>query len=120
MARLEMQLELSEAAIADLPQALEQSALELNAQLCWPDPHNASIALMLSKSNLLVRILVELNSAGKCVLLCSSSEGMGNRAPVTTAVLEKLLASLKKQLPELSLSYRSDLDGPIRKPSSST
>ena len=46
--------------------------------------------------------------------------GMGNRAPVTTAVLEKLLASLKKQLPELSLSYRSDLDGPIRKPSSST
>jgi hypothetical protein len=38
--------------------------------------------------------------------------GMGNRAPVTTAVLE--------QLPELSLSYRSDLDGPIQKPSSST
>ena len=76
------------------------------------DATNASIALMLSKSNLLVRILVELNSAGKCVLLCSSSEGMGNRAPVTTAVLE--------QLPELSLSYRSDLDGPIQKPSSST
>ena len=76
------------------------------------DATNASIALMLSKSNLLVRILVELNSAGKCVLLCSSSEGMGNRAPVTTAVLEKL--------PELSLSYRSDLDGPIQKPSSST
>ncbi|MCP9814801.1 hypothetical protein [Synechococcus lacustris] len=84
------------------------------------DATNASIALMLSKSNLLVRILVELNSAGKCVLLCSSSEGMGNRAPLTTAVLEQLLASLKKQLPELSLSYRSDLDGPIRKPSSST
>ena len=76
------------------------------------DATNASIALMLSKSNLLVRILVELNSAGKCVLLCSSSEGMGNRAPLTTAVLE--------QLPELSLSYRSDLDGPIQKPSSST
>ncbi len=50
------------------------------------DATNASIALMLSKSNLLVRILVELNSAGKCVLLCSSSEGMGNRAPVTTAL----------------------------------
>ena len=46
------------------------------------------------------------------ILHCSSSEVMGNRAPVTTAVLE--------QLPELSLSYRSDLDGPIRKPSSST
>ena len=76
------------------------------------DATNASIALMRSKSNLLVRILVELNSAGKCVLLCSSSEGMGNRAPLTTAVLE--------QLPELSLSYRSDLDGPIQKPSSST
>jgi hypothetical protein len=98
MARLEMQL--------------EQSAKELNAQLCWLDPNNASIALMLSKGNLLVRFLVELNSAGKCVLLCSSSEGMGNRAPLTTAVLE--------QLPELSLSYRSDLDGPSRKPSSST
>ena len=76
------------------------------------DATNASIALMLSKSNLLVRILVELNSAGKCVLLCSSSGGMGNRAQLTTALLE--------QLPELSLSYRSDLDGPIQKPSSST
>jgi hypothetical protein len=54
------------------------------------------------------------------ILHCSSSEGMGNRAPVTTALLEQLLARLKKQLPELSLSYRSDLDCPIRKPSSST
>jgi hypothetical protein len=46
MARLEADLALTDAASADLPQALEQIAAEIKAELCWLDLRNVSLALL--------------------------------------------------------------------------
>ena len=115
MARLEADLALTDAASADLPQALEQIAAEIKAELCWLDLRNVSLALLAGARKLRVEILVEINPAGTCCILLKSAEGMGNGAPLTTAVLQQLVEQLLQFLPAATLSYRSDQDGPIRK-----
>ncbi len=68
MARLEADLALTDAAFADLPQALEQIAAEIKAELCWLDLRNASLALLVGARRLRVEILVEINPAGTCCI----------------------------------------------------
>ena len=111
MARLEADLALTDAAFADLPQALEQIAAEIKAELCWLDLRNASLALLAGAR----KLRVEINPAGTCCILLRSAEGMGNGAPFTTAVLQQLVEQLLQFMPAATLSYRSDQDGPIRK-----
>ena len=112
MARLEVDLALTDAAFTDFPKALEQIAAEIKAELCWLDLRNASLA---GTRKLRVEILVEINPASTCSILLKISEGMGNGAPLTTAVLERLMELLRQFLPAAAVSYRSDQDGPIRK-----
>ena len=115
MARLEVDLALTDAGFADFPKSLEQIAAEIKAELCWLDLRNASLATLAGTRKLRVEILVEINPASSCSILLKSSEGMGNGAPLTTAVLQRLLELLRQFLPAAAVSYRSDQDGPIRK-----
>ena len=115
MARLEVDLALTDAAFVDFPKALEQIAAEIKAELCWLDLRNASLATLAGTRKLRVEILVEINPASSCSILLKSAEGMGNGAPLTTAVLQRLLELLRQFIPAAAVSYRSDQDGPIRK-----
>ncbi|MCP9887829.1 hypothetical protein KBY96_07775 [Cyanobium sp. ATX 6A2] len=113
MARLEALL----APVADgegFRAALAALAREMGGTFTWLDGRNASIALTAGPRALLVQVLLELRAGAELELLLSSREGMGNRAPLSTAVLEQLLAGLQAAAPGSRVLFRSDRDGPIR------
>ncbi|MGB5136803.1 MAG: hypothetical protein WBN89_16720 [Prochlorococcaceae cyanobacterium] len=113
MARLEALL----APVADGGEfrgALAALAREMNGTLTWLDGRNASIVLTAGPRALAVQVLMEIRPRGELGVLVSSREGMGSGAPLSTAVLERLLAGLQVAAPGARLRFRSDRDGPVR------
>ncbi|MGB5133914.1 MAG: hypothetical protein WBN89_01920 [Prochlorococcaceae cyanobacterium] len=94
--------------------AMASLAREVGGTLRWLDGRNASIILTVGARALAVQVLMELCSGSELAVLVSSREGMGNGAPLSTAVLERVLAGLQAALPAAAVRFRSDRDGPIR------
>jgi hypothetical protein len=99
---------------AQLRRAMASLASEVGGTLRWLDGRNASITLTIGPRPLAVQVLLELCSGPALGVLVSSREGMGNGAPLSTAVLERVLAGLQAALPGAAVRFRSDRDGPIR------
>ncbi|MCP9928606.1 hypothetical protein [Cyanobium sp. CH-040] len=113
MARLEALL----APAADgerLRAAMAALAGDLGGTFTWLDSRNTSIALTTGPRALTVQVLLEFRPGGDLGVLVSSREGMGNGAPLSTAVLKRLLAGLQAAAPAALVRFRSDRDGPIR------
>ena len=111
MARLEALL----APVGDnesLRGAIAELARELGGMFTWLDRRNGSLAL--TTGGLAVQVLLELRMGSELGVLLSSREGMGSGAPLSTAVLEQLLAGLQAAAPGARVLFRSDRDGPIR------
>ncbi len=92
--------------------AIAQLAEELGGTFTWLDSRNGSLAL--TTGALAVQVLLELRPGSELGVLLSSREGMGSGAPLSTAVLEQLLAGLQAAAPGARVLFRSDRDGPIR------
>lgn len=113
MARLEALL----APVADGEEfrgVLAATAKEVGGTFTWLDGRNASIALTSGPRCLAVQVLLEIRPRGELGVMVSSREGMGNGAPLSTAVLARLLADLQAALPGAVVRFRSDRDGPLR------
>lgn len=113
MARLEALL----SPVADTEQlrdAIPYLVEELGGTFIWFDSRNASITLTAGPRALAVQVLLEVRTGRELGLLVRSREGMGNGAPLSTAVLERLLAGLQAAVPGAVVRFRSDRDGPIR------
>ena len=113
MARLEAVL----ASVEDgevLRDAITRQVSELGGTFIWFDNRNASIALTTGARAMAVEVLLELRYGSELGVLVRSREVMGNGAPLSTAVLERLLAGLLTALPAAVVRFRSDRDGPIR------
>lgn len=111
MARLEALL----APVGDnesLRGAIAQLAEEVGGMFTWLDSRNGSLAL--TTGGLAVQALLELRKGSELGVLLSSREGMGSGAPLSSAVLEQLLAGLQAAAPGARVLFRSDRDGPIR------
>jgi len=113
MARLEALL----APVADGEEfrgALAALSRQMGGNFTWLDSRNASIALTAGPRALPVQVLLEIRPRSELSVLVRGREGMGNGAPLSTAVLERLLAGLQAAAPEAAVRFRSDRDGPIR------
>ena len=83
----------------------------------WLDPRNASLAVLPGGASLPVRVLLEIRERGELAVLVTSREGMTRGAPFSRGVLERVLLQLHQLLPQATLQYRSDRDGPVEQPS---
>ena len=79
----------------------------------WLDQRNASIALVPGTAAVPVQVLLELRGRGALGVLVTSREGMSRGAPLSRGVLEQILQRIRDLLPESTLQYRSDRDGPV-------
>jgi hypothetical protein len=113
MARLEALL----APVADGEEfrgALAALSRQMGGSFTWLDDRNASIALTKGPRALPVQVLLEIRPRCQLGVLVGSREGMGSGAPLSTAVLEEMLAGLQASVPAASVRFRSDRDGPVR------
>jgi hypothetical protein len=60
------------------------------------------------------QVLLEIRPRCQLGVLVSSREGMGSGVPLSTAVLEGMLAGLQASVPAAAVRFRSDRDGPVR------
>lgn len=89
-------------------------AKQMGGTFTWLDGRNASIALTRGPRGLAVQVLLEIRPRGELGVLVRSREEMGSGAPLSQAVLERLLAGLQTAVPGAVVRFRSDRDGPIR------
>ena len=102
---------------SELRPLLEQLDPGAGGTFTWLDPRNASLALLPGGASLPVRVLLEIRERGELAVLVTSREGMTRGAPFSHGVLEQVLMQLLQLLPQATLQYRSDRDGPVEQPS---
>ena len=64
-----------------------------------------------------MRVLLEIRERGELAVLVISRAVMPRGAPFSRGVLERVLMQLNQLLPQATLQYRSDRDGPVEQPS---
>ena len=102
--------------VQELRLVLERLDPEAGGTFTWLDQRNASLALLPGSAALPVRVLLEIRERGELVILVTSREGMTRGAPLSHGVLEQVLMQLQSLLPQATLQYRSDRDGPVEQP----
>ena len=101
---------------SELRPVLERLDPGAGGTFTWLDPRNASLAVLPGSASLPVRVLLEMRERGELAVLVTSREGMTRGAPLSHGVLEQVLVQLQNLLPQATLQYRSDRDGPVEQP----